>query len=188
MARTKLDDSQLLDVLTRVFREHGYEGASLSRIAEATGMQRASLYHRFPGGKDEIALRVMRHVHARFASEILAPLAARGSAAARVRRVAQRLDEFYEGGRCACLLDALSIGQRSAPLQAAVAEAIEAVTAALAGVAREAGQTPASARRRAQDALLRIEGALVVARSSGDTAPFQRTLRELPEFLLGPSA
>src|SRR5262245_59503221 len=125
MARPKLDDSKLLDVLTRLFREHGYEGASLTRIAAATGLQRASLYHRFPGGKDEIALRVMRHVHARFASHILAPLGEGGPAAARVRRVAQRLDEFYEGGHCACLLDALSIGQRSPQLQAAVAEAIE---------------------------------------------------------------
>ena len=185
MRRAKLDDTGLLEALTRVFREHGYEGASLSRIASATGLRRASLYHRFPGGKDEIALRVMRHVHGQFAGHILAPLGERGPAAARLRRVAQRLDEFYAGGRCACLLDALSLGRRSAKLQAAVAEAVEAVTAALAGVAREAGQPPAKARRLAQGALLRLEGSLVLARSSGDTAPFRRTLRELPGFLLG---
>jgi AcrR family transcriptional regulator len=188
MPRSRLDDTRLLDVLTQLFREHGFEGASLTRIAEATGLQRASLYHRFPGGKEEIALRVLERVHERFATEILAPLAQAGSPAARLRKVAQRLDAFYEGGTCSCLIDALSLGRPSHAIQAAVGAALEAVTSALAGAAREAGHTPAAARRLAQDALLRIEGALVVARSSGDTAPFQRTLRELPSLLTGGAA
>lgn len=188
MRRSRIDETALLEALTQLFREHGYEGASLSRIAEATGLGRASLYHHFPGGKEEIAVRVMRHVHERFGSHILAPLREGGTPEARVRKVAQRLDEFYEGGTCSCLLDALSIGQRSKAIQAAVADAIEAVIAALAGVAREAGLTSAVARRRAEEALLRVQGALVIARSSGDTAPFRRTLRELPAALLSASA
>ena len=50
MPTTKVTDNQLLDKLTEVFRLYGYEGASLSRISKVTGLQRASLYHRFPGG------------------------------------------------------------------------------------------------------------------------------------------
>jgi len=51
----KITDAQLTDALTDVFRTYGYEGATLSRISEATGLQRASLYHRFPGGKEAMA-------------------------------------------------------------------------------------------------------------------------------------
>lgn len=184
MARARSNDTELLDILTRLFREHGFEGASLTRISQATGLQRASLYHRFPGGKEEIALRVLERARQRFGASILAPLAESGSPSTRLRKVAERLDEFYEGGRCSCLIDALSLGRPSPKMQASVRAALEAITAALAGVAREAGHSPAAAKRLAQDALLRLQGALVVARASGDTAPFQRTLRELPALLL----
>ncbi len=60
MPPSKVNENQLLDRLTGVFRLHGYEGASLSRIAKATGLQRASLYFRFPGGKEEMAEAVLR--------------------------------------------------------------------------------------------------------------------------------
>ena len=59
MASPKVHDEKLIERLTSVFRIYGYEGASLSRIAEATGLQRASLYHRFPGGKEEMAEAVL---------------------------------------------------------------------------------------------------------------------------------
>jgi len=55
MPSTKVNEEELLDRLTSVFRTHGFEGASLSLISKATGLQRASLYHRFPGGKEEMA-------------------------------------------------------------------------------------------------------------------------------------
>ena len=44
----------------------------------------------------------------------------------------------------------------------------------------EAGATAAVARQRAEDAILRIQGALVLARGSGNTAPFKRVLASLP--------
>ena len=59
MALTKINEDELLDRLTDVFRTYGYEGASLSRISEVTGLQRASLYHRFPGGKEDMAKAVL---------------------------------------------------------------------------------------------------------------------------------
>ena len=56
---TKITDGQLTEALTRVFQTYGYDGATLSRISDATGLQRASLYHRFPGGKEEMAKFVL---------------------------------------------------------------------------------------------------------------------------------
>jgi AcrR family transcriptional regulator len=38
-----------------VFRQRGYEGATLSVLSRACGLGKASLYHHFPGGKDEMA-------------------------------------------------------------------------------------------------------------------------------------
>ena len=51
MARTVAERSDVLPLLAEVFREHGYEGASLSLISKATGLGKGSLYHFFPGVK-----------------------------------------------------------------------------------------------------------------------------------------
>ncbi len=48
----------------------------------------------------------------------------------------------------------------------------------------EAGIEPNCARRRAEDAILKIQGALVLARGLDDTALFERVLQRLPEELL----
>src|SRR5689334_1226155 len=41
----------VLSQLGEVFRAHGYEGASLTLITEATGLGKGSLYNLFPRGK-----------------------------------------------------------------------------------------------------------------------------------------
>jgi hypothetical protein len=50
-------------------------------------------------------------------------------------------------------------------------------------IAREAGLTAAQARLRAEEAVVKIEGSLVIARVLNDKAAFERTLRQLPDFL-----
>ena len=49
----------MIPVVAEVFRAHGYEGATLSVITEATGLGKGSLYHFFPGGKEELAAAVL---------------------------------------------------------------------------------------------------------------------------------
>src|SRR5690242_957274 len=109
MARPQsVDEEELLSRLASVFRDLGYEGASLSDLSEAAGLQKASLYHRFPGGKQQMAEEVLSSALSWFSEHVLAPLKAEGSAETRVAMVARQLDAFYAGGRKACLLNMLS--------------------------------------------------------------------------------
>ena len=56
--------------------------------------------------------------------------------------------------------------------------------AALAALVVESTGCPtAEAHRRAEDAVLSIQGALVLARGTGNTQPFQRVLKNLPSLL-----
>jgi len=183
MASPKVQDRDLLCRLSQVFRQHGYEGASLSRIAKATGLQRASLYHRFPGGKEEMADAVLAYVDELFGNDLLAPLFSDLPPAQRVKEMAKRLRGFYERGQASCLLDTMSLGGEEDPIKRHVAKSFDAWLSALAAVAREAGLTPALARRRAEDALMRFQGGLVMARATGNIKPFERVLGELPDLL-----
>lgn len=185
MRTPKTSDAALLDKLALLFRERGYEGASLSRIAEATGLQRASLYHRFPGGKREMALAVLDHVHRKFAEELLAPLESDAAPATKVRQVGKKLQSFYEDGRRNCLIDTLSLGEDDPEIREAIASALGAVVGALGEVAKEAGHPPATARRLGEEALLRVQGSLVLSRVTGEAQAFRRVLKELPELLCG---
>ncbi len=184
MPAARVDDAKLLAGLTRVFCLHGFEGASLSRISEATGLQRASLYHRFPGGKEEMAEAVLDETDRQFEEVVLAPLAGKGAPAARIRRMAEEVGRHYDEGRQSCLLDTLSLGEGSSELRRHVKRSFAAWRDALVAVAREGGATPAVAKRRAEEALVVIQGSLVLARGLGDRKAFQRVLAGLPGLLL----
>src|SRR4029078_11124737 len=47
--------SRLMDL----FREKGFDGASLADISESTGLGKSSLYHHFPNGKEERGLQAL---------------------------------------------------------------------------------------------------------------------------------
>lgn len=183
MTPIKVDDEHLLDRLTEVFCVHGYEGASLSRITEATGLQRSSLYHRFPGGKTDMVKAVLDRAGSWLEAHLLGPLSGGGSPRERVETMTLRLAEFYGDGGKSCLLDTLSLGDEGSELKSHVDQALRGWVTALSKVARDAGFDRAEARRRAEDAVVLIQGSLVFSRATGDKKPFARVLRGLPELL-----
>ena len=185
MAHPKLSNEDLIGKVADVFRREGYEGASLSRISEATGLEKASLYHRFPGGKNEMVAAVVNHVNQWFQDQVFTPLERVGKPAEKVRFVAQRLREFYADGSKSCALDTLSLPGGSAALHEAVRGSLTAWLQAFTGIAREGGASGAEARERAEQAIIEIQGSLVLARVLGDCKPFHRTMDRLPELLTG---
>src|SRR5260370_31624476 len=99
MRPAKVTDAQLYEDLAAVFRRKGYAGTSYSDIREATGLVKASLYHRFPGGKEEMVNAILRRVDRHFVDYLLAPAFAEGTAQERAAQVAARLDGFSPGAR-----------------------------------------------------------------------------------------
>jgi len=185
VAANKIDDEQLLAGLLSVFQTHGYGAASLSLIAEATGLQRASLYHRFPGGKEQMAEAVLEQADRQFDECVLAPLRSDARPGLRVRRMAEQLAAHYDGGRCSCLLETLSMAGGPPSVRAHVKRTFGLWLKAMAAVAREAGASPAVARKRAEDAIMQVQGGLVFARAARDRKPFERVLSGLPALLTG---
>jgi AcrR family transcriptional regulator len=183
VAHSKINNDELTEQVLQVFRNFGYEGASLSRLAQATGLEKASLYYRFPGGKKDLALAVTDRVGEWFAENVVGPLTQPGLPAERVREVAHRLRAFYGDGSRPCVLDTLSLHSGPDELRAALAAALQAWLAAFTAIARESGFTRAQAARRAQQALINIEGSLVLARVMADPAVFLRALDGLPNLL-----
>ena len=98
MAPRLVTDRELVDRLSDLFRRVGYDGASLGAIAMATGLQKSSLYHRFPGGKQQMAAEASASVVDEFAASVLAPIGSDAPLEERVAAIAANLDRFYDGG------------------------------------------------------------------------------------------
>ncbi len=174
----------IVEQIADVLREQGYQGASLSRLANATGLKRASLYHRFPGGKEEMAATALHEVGQFLTDEVLASLYTDLPVATRLAQYVDGLSLFYQDGWRSCLLDVLSLGEGTLPFRAKIDELITGWIAAMAHVSRDSGFNEATAQQRAEEAVMLIEGALVVSRGRSDAAPFQRMLARLPGLLL----
>lgn len=174
--------------LTRVIRRLGYDGASLAELSKATGLGKSSLYHHFPAGKDDMVRAVLEQLGEELEGALYAPLRAPGPASARIAQMLATLDAFYRGGRESCVLGNLVLGTSRPRFRDTLASIferwIDALTSALVdgGIAREV------ARARAEDAVVRVEGALVLAGAMHDPAPFERTLARLRDELLAPVA
>jgi AcrR family transcriptional regulator len=183
MAHRTLSDEEFLAQALDLFRAYGFEGVSLKQLADATDLEKASLYYRYPGGKDEIVMAVAADVVGWFQKNVFEPLAGGGSTRKRAALVMERLREFYAGGSKACITDVLSIPGGPEELKAALKGAMQAWIAAFTALARESGLPPALARIRAEEAIVRFEGALVVSRVLRDNSSFERILKLLPELL-----
>lgn len=168
-----------------VLRDHGFEGASLSRFTERSGLIKASLYHRFPQGKEQIANAALEEVGRIFATHVLAPIDEKGPADVRLKAVAERLHAFYEGGTRGCLLETLSSEAAPETVRQLVKELLEFWVSKFAKLAKQAGIPQREAKEGAEEAVAAIEGALVVSRAAGSGHAFQRSLRALPKYLLG---
>jgi AcrR family transcriptional regulator len=175
------------DVLTRifgVFKAYGYEGATLARISESTGLGRASLYHYFPGGKDEMAREVLHLAQGWLKQNVVEPLSGSGSIQARLKTMTQNVRAGYSDGSDSCVMNLLGVGEADAKFHPDLRETIELWLHALEGIFRESGMPAGRSRRLAVDTVARTQGALVVARALGDTAVFTRTLSELERELI----
>lgn len=187
MAHKTISDEEMLTRALELFRAYGFDGVSLKQLADAMRMEKAGLYYRFPGGKDEIALAVVRAFDATVRERVFKPLYAAGtSPRRRVQAVCELLREFYAGGEKPCALDVMSIQGATEGVKESLRGLLQAWIEAFTAVAREAGFTAAQARLRAEEAVVKIEGSLIVARVSNNKAAFERTLRQLPDFLTVP--
>jgi TetR/AcrR family transcriptional repressor of lmrAB and yxaGH operons len=185
MAPRLVSDAQLDEQLLSLFRANGFAGVSLTDLQEATGLKRSSLYHRFPGGKLEMATTILDRVTETLATDVFGTVDTDQTPERQVETIGTQLTQFYGDGRLSCLVETMSIGNPPPEIAERTAAAIELWVAGFARLAQRPGVSAATARTRAIDAVAAVEGALVIARTTGDTDAFTRAIDSLPNRLLG---
>lgn len=169
--------------LLRLFREYGYDGATLSKISEATGLGRASLYHHFPGGKDQMVEAVLNFLENWLEQHILQTLTSSGNASTRLRRMCESLNRLYEEGQQPCVFAILLLGSERDRFHKKVNALFRAWIDAIASVLIESGLDQELAKQRGEDAAISIQGSLILSQGLDDPSPFQRVIQQLPQEL-----
>jgi len=186
MARLVAERADILPILAELFREHGYEGASLSLISERTGLGKGSLYHFFPGGKEEMAAAVLEEIDGWFERRIFAPLRNSTDAAQSIAETLDAVEVYFAQGRRICLVSAFALDHTRDRFTAAIRDYFIAWRDALAAALQRLGHAPAISTDLAEDVLGAIQGGLVLARAIGDPSAFQRAVARSKYLLAMP--
>lgn len=153
--------------------KRGLQGASFSEVLELTGAPRGSVYHHFPGGKDQLVAEAIELATTR-ALDLLQTKA--GAPAVEVaelfiagwRTLLERSDL-----RAGCSLLAVTVATDSPELREHAATAFRRWRSGLADLLIQGGLTPEDGTKYAAALLAASEGAVVMARAEQDLAPFE---------------
>lgn len=188
MARTVSERGDVIPVLAEVFRTHGFEGASLSIIGEKTGLGRSSLYHFFPGGKDEMAAAVLAEIDDWFEVNVYRPLREADDPRKAIEEMCRSVREYFRSGRRVCLVGVFALDAVRDRFSVRIRGYFQGWAAALAAALQRLGHDATTAAGLAEEAVLAIQGALVLARALDDPDVFERALARAEERLLADPA
>jgi AcrR family transcriptional regulator len=168
---------RIMDASAELFRRQGYTGTGVKQIVAEAGAPFGSLYHFFPGGKEELGAETIRRsgmlygqlIDAFFepAPDVIAAVSGFFAGAA------DHLRETDYADACPIATVALEVASVNEPLRRATADIFESWIAAAAQRFADAGIDKARARELAISMLAALEGAFVLSRAMRTAEPVE---------------
>jgi TetR/AcrR family transcriptional regulator, transcriptional repressor for nem operon len=145
----QFDEDTLLEVALKTFWQHGFAATSMIDMAEATGIQRGSLYNAY-GDKERLFLLAYERYASRFLDSVRQTLSDPDPAVALAALFKETIVNMTEGAPsrgCLTTKTALDLPLAGKAIEARVKQLIEDFTA----VIRDALSTPAARRKLSCD-------------------------------------
>lgn len=180
---------RILDASTELFCRQGMAGTGLKAIVAAADAPFGSLYHHFPGGKDELVAETIRRAGAAYQDRVAAVLASAADAgpeeAVRVAflHAADTLRAGDWADACPIETVALEVASTNERLRLATAEVFAAWLEAGTALFVAAGIEPGPARTLALMFVAALEGAFVLDRASRTTDALEAAARSFPALV-----
>jgi AcrR family transcriptional regulator len=177
MRPQKVNNQDLVESLMSVIQSKGYEGASLNDLANSTGLQKASLYYRFPNGKKEITTAVLTYVEEWVKKNILLLLSdTEIKPTNRLKKVIVNIDTLYDGGKKICVLRALTMDSNMELFGKQLGLIMTDWITGFTNLGISFGLSKKEAKAKAEQTLILVQGSLVISKAMSTVAPFQKTL------------
>ncbi|HYQ69676.1 TetR/AcrR family transcriptional regulator [Actinophytocola sp.] len=177
---------RMLDSAVLLLRERGAAGVTVDAVLAHSGAPRGSVYHHFPGGRNELVLGAVRQ-----AGDYITAMVDASVADGDVRQTVERLVGFWRRAltrsdyRAGCPVVALAIDSRESIPEAAelVREIFARWRTSLAEVLSANGFPDARAKRLATLIVAAIEGAIILCRARRDLSPLDDVHAEIAPLL-----
>ncbi|MDZ4140742.1 MAG: TetR/AcrR family transcriptional regulator [Methylotenera sp.] len=177
MAQQANENTVLIEALFDIFRNHGYEGTTISLLSEGTGLQKSSLYHHFPAGKEDMLKAVVVYVSMQVHQHIITPLLdTQEKPEKRFSNMIATIKAFYSDGRKNCLLNVLNLGEAKVKIKELQNNDYNAWLNALIQLGKEVGMSQQEATEWSERFLIVVEGALVIQRLTGNKMIFDKQM------------
>jgi AcrR family transcriptional regulator len=168
---------RILDTSSDLFRRQGYAGTGMKQIATQAAAPFGSLYHFFPGGKEQLGAEVIRtsgRMYMRLFEAVVA----------QTPNVVSAVGAFFEGAAatlresdyadaCPIATVALEVASTNEPLREATAEVFEEWISGAAGFFAVAGIPEDRSRELALTMLSLLEGAFLFSQTMRTTEPVE---------------
>jgi TetR/AcrR family transcriptional regulator, lmrAB and yxaGH operons repressor len=184
MPKIVAERSDVIPSLAEIFREYGFDGASLSTITEKTGLGKGSLYHFFPGGKEEMAAAVLGEIDEWFATQVFEPLRSADDPRSAITSMCSSVAGYFRSGRRVCLIGAFALDNVRNRFSDRVRDYFTEWRGALASALERAGCPERDALALAEETVVAVQGALVLARALDEPEVFERTLERIQSRLI----
>lgn len=175
---------ELVGKLSSVFSTHGYNGVTLADLAKAADLNKASLYHFFPEGKEAMAIATLEMVKSNVQENIVNVLTGNGSLKSRLKTALNNLDSFYDGGQKACLLELMNSSTTGKDVKGLISQVFNMLIKGFNSFYAEAGFSKADSKVQAENTVIWIQGALVLSRGLNSKDPFKRQLKQIEQLAL----
>jgi AcrR family transcriptional regulator len=166
---------RIIDSTAELLRRQGYTGTGIKQILASANAPFGSLYHFFPGGKEQLGAETIRS-SGRLYAELFATIAVRAPDVPTAVReffsgAAETLVETDYADACPIATVALEVASTNEPLREATAEVFDGWIDGAAQYFAAAGIPRARARELALSMLCLLEGAFVFCRAMRSTEP-----------------
>jgi AcrR family transcriptional regulator len=168
---------RIIDSSAELFRRQGYTGTGVKQIAAMASAPFGSLYHFFPGGKEQLGAEVIRwsgdlylELFATIAMQAPDPVTAIADFFA---GAAETLRETDYADACPIATVALEVASTNEALREATADVFDSWIDAAGAYFAAAGIPRANARELALSILCLLEGAFIFARAMRTTEPLE---------------
>lgn len=157
----------------RLFQRQGLAGTGIKQILSEADVSFSSLYHYFPGGKDELAAEVIRTAGSGYQQLVELAWDQAEDPVAAVTAIFQgaaiTLEASGYADACPIATVALEVASVNEPLRAATAEVFQSWLDAARSRLTAAGIGEADARRLATSIITLLEGAFLLSRAARNT-------------------
>lgn len=180
MRPQKVIDSKMMLGLVQEFRSRGYEGASLGDLSLSTGLKKASLYHRFPKGKIEMAYAVLSYFTYWVEQQIFIPLKDDTVLPEdRLKNCLAEISNLYDGGSETCIFRAFLLKSGLDLFEKQIKNGMMEWIENFKAIGIALGLNPRFAEEKAIETLVQIQGSLIVSKGISDLGIFRKTLKNI---------